>query len=410
MRLRIHSGTLLGGLTAGALLLAGTSACSRDRTSGTDSQTQTGAATSADTQQRTVQPDTARPTSTDTAIGLAMAPGTKRPAGVKDSAETRHPVTHTRDTGVSGYRAMGQDTSFVDTTNHPSQVAPSDTTQASPDAAVQPNQAGATDSTQPSQDTVVVGDSSNVGKTGNRLEPTQSSEQGNADTLANQPGSDRVRPPEDSTETVGVTSGMARDTTTALAQADTAAPAPSDSAPPVTVQADTAPAHSDTSSQMAADTSAIQVQVDTQQTEVAQQAPSDTTAVQAQVDTSTQAQVDTVGQQTEMAQRAPVDSAQAQAQADTTTIAATDSAEVIAQQPTQAVETDAAEVGAADVSTANMATGAEAVALVSREGRRCTVVDAEEDKDARWDLASSPATMNPCGTGTMTLTRVQSEK
>jgi hypothetical protein len=62
-------------------------------------------------------------------------------------------------------------------------------------------------------------------------------------------------------------------------------------------------------------------------------------------------------------------------------------------------------VGAAPVqSTGNIATGAEAVALMNRAGQRCRV---EDSRNAAWDLASSPSTLNPCGTGTMTLPKVQ---
>jgi hypothetical protein len=62
-------------------------------------------------------------------------------------------------------------------------------------------------------------------------------------------------------------------------------------------------------------------------------------------------------------------------------------------------------VGAAQVpSTGNIATGADAVALMTREGEPCRV---ENSRDVQWDLASSPATLNPCGSGTMTLPKVQ---
>lgn len=62
-------------------------------------------------------------------------------------------------------------------------------------------------------------------------------------------------------------------------------------------------------------------------------------------------------------------------------------------------------VGAAPVqSTGNIATGAEAVALMNRAGQPCRV---EDSRNAAWDLASSPSTLNPCGTGTMTLPKVQ---
>jgi hypothetical protein len=62
-------------------------------------------------------------------------------------------------------------------------------------------------------------------------------------------------------------------------------------------------------------------------------------------------------------------------------------------------------VGAAQVeSTGNIATGADAVALMTREGQPCRV---ETSRDVQWDLAGSPATLNPCGSGTMTLPKVQ---
>jgi hypothetical protein len=254
----------------------------------------------------------------------------------------------------------------------------------------------ATDTARPSQDTVAVGDSSHIGKTGNRLEPTESSEQANDDTLANQPGSDRVRPPEDSSETIGLTNDMARDTTTQLGQADTTAP---DTSTQVAVDSTSV---TDTSTQVAADTAAVQVQIDTtQQVEMAQRAPADTAAIQAQTDTTAAAQP------SEAAPHPAVDTA---VQADTGVVASAGTTQPQARQQTEAGQTDSATVAAASASSGNMATGAEAVALMSREGRRCSVVDAEEDRDSRWDLASSPATMNPCGTGTMTLPRVQEEK
>jgi hypothetical protein len=360
MNLRNHGSPLLRGLAAGVLVVAGTSACSRsDRTtSGASGQTRTDTVLSADTQSVASRPaTTAQPSSADSSAATESRSSTSTTTAsqTKPTAKTKRPASSVTDTGVSGYHAMGQDSSSVATTTESTVT----------DSAHMGNGQSAADTAQPSRDTVAVGDSSNIGKTGDRLEPTQSSEQANADSLANQPESDRIRPPEDSSETVGVSTGVAGDTTTALAQADTAA-----------------------------------------------QATADTAAIHAQVDTSAQTEADTTGQ-TEMAQQAPVDTAPADtatvASADSA-IAPVDSAEVQAQQPTEAVENDAAAVGAATVESANMATGAEAVALMSREGRRCTVVDAEEDKNARWDLAFSPATMNPCGTGTMTLPRVQAEK
>ena len=51
-------------------------------------------------------------------------------------------------------------------------------------------------------------------------------------------------------------------------------------------------------------------------------------------------------------------------------------------------------------------TGGQAVALVERAGLRCMVLN-EESTEAEWDIADSPANINPCGPGTMTLTPVR---
>jgi hypothetical protein len=259
---------------------------------------------------------------------------------------------------------------------------------------------------------VTVGDSAHVGKAGERLESTQSSEQANADTVAGQTESERIRPPEDSTETRGV---ITTDSAGSVADNDTIIT--------TTTSTEMAQEQSDLSGRAPADSAALQVQVDTTsgQTEMAQQAPADTSAIQAQLDTTAAA----------VAQQAPEATASVQAQVDTTAsqqpaeVAAQPSADTVmvatdsgdqsgnVQQKTEAnaqradAAADAAAVGAAGVqSTRQMATGADAVALISREGRRCAVIDGE-DIDKRWDMASSPATMNPCGTGTMTLPAVQ---
>jgi hypothetical protein len=250
-----------------------------------------------------------------------------------------------------------------------------------------------------SVDTVAVGDSANIGKTGERLEPTESSQQANADTLAGQSESERVRPPEDSSEVLGsVTTSdsvassdtsvtpsteMARDTSTGVAQVDTS----------VQVQVDTGTQVADTGSVTPADTGvAVQAQMDTttadQQTEVAVQAP-DTSIV--------------VGDPI----RPPEDSTEMLGNVTTEEDRAKNEAEPAGDQA------PAAAAGAQ--ASGGMVTGAAAVAQVTREGRRCAVVQSGEsegdsEEDIRWDLAGSPATMNPCGTGTMTLPRIQTEK
>ena len=65
------------------------------------------------------------------------------------------------------------------------------------------------------------------------------------------------------------------------------------------------------------------------------------------------------------------------------------------------------EVGAAAV--AGDVTGAEAVALMSREGVRCAIVDPEENEAVRWDMSSTPVTLNPCGLGSMNLSKIWTE-
>ncbi|MDQ3222021.1 MAG: hypothetical protein M3Q75_00860, partial [Gemmatimonadota bacterium] len=51
-------------------------------------------------------------------------------------------------------------------------------------------------------------------------------------------------------------------------------------------------------------------------------------------------------------------------------------------------------------------TGAEAVAVMRREGVRCALVNSEANEAARWDMSSTPVTLNPCGMGSMNLSRI----
>jgi hypothetical protein len=54
-------------------------------------------------------------------------------------------------------------------------------------------------------------------------------------------------------------------------------------------------------------------------------------------------------------------------------------------------------------------TGSEAVEMVSRQDARCSVVDPESDAEVRWDMSSTPVTLNPCGLGSMNLSKVETE-
>ena len=77
------------------------------------------------------------------------------------------------------------------------------------------------------------------------------------------------------------------------------------------------------------------------------------------------------------------------------------------QEKAAASEAPKDEVGAAAV--ANDVTGAEAVALMSREGVRCAVIDPETNEAVRWDMSSTPVTLNPCGMGSMNLSKIWTE-
>jgi hypothetical protein len=67
-------------------------------------------------------------------------------------------------------------------------------------------------------------------------------------------------------------------------------------------------------------------------------------------------------------------------------------------------DADTSAAGAAAVGST--VTGAEAVALMDRAGERCVLLN-EESTEAAWDISDSPADLNPCGPGTMTLSPVR---
>jgi hypothetical protein len=390
-------------LLAGAVVLAGTSACSRpDR---------------ADTGTETNQPSVAAAPA-DTQATAVTTPDTGTEATSNDTAASPRTETTGADQDVPGYRPMAQDTigNYAQT-----QTRPSDQT-----------------------DTVAVGDSAHIGKPGERLEGSQASEQANQDTLEEQADTGRIRPPEDFSETTGAAVGsreMARDTSVELAQGDTTAPADTAVQPAaahdtaVSVNVDTTA----TAQPTGTDTATVEAQVDT--TATAQVPAADTSAIQVSVDTTTahqQAEVavenqpatDTAVADTAVAvgdsaavdkpgERLEPEVATAEGNVDTLTTDAErvrppeDSTEVLGNVTTDEAKAEAGEVESRDAaavaaagvpSTGNVVTGANAVAQMSRQGRSCAV--ATDPADIRWDLAGSPATLNPCGTGTMTLPRI----
>ena len=349
MHLPFHKRTLLRAWLASVVLLAAASACSRSDKARTDaSQEQTGTAGTVDTLMVADSQPNVAPAPADTQAAprdSAVSSGdttVRQPVARSTTGRTQPAAAApTSDSSISGYQAMTGDTA----------PAPRGTDTASAD-------------------------------------------------IASPEPADRVRPPEDSTETLGAvttndsvavsddtatsSTEMVRDTSTSLAQADTS----------VEVEVDTTTAVADSATQVAADTSpAIQAQVDTtsmdQQAEVAVEAPADT------------ANVDTLADETGRV-RPPEDS---------TEVYGSVTEDQQKHEDVDAASDQTPAAGAGVQTSGETITGAAAVAQTTREGQRCSVVEGEEsEQDIRWDLASSPATMNPCGTGTMTLPRIQMEE
>jgi hypothetical protein len=232
-------------------------------------------------------------------------------------------------------------------------------------------------------------------------------------------------------DTVAATSDTAA-TDIAGANIDTSATEMAGANPPMTRDTSAVPTQGD---------SVVQARVDTfSQAQADTATIGDTAVILAQTDTTAQNQTDTTLTQTDTTQQTEM----AVAREGDTTAAANDStaspaaervhpdtvsqkADELAQHETDRVRppedstelrgnvttdraganADAAAVGAAGVATTgNIATGAEAVALLSRQGESCTVATPDQNRDVLWDMASSPSTLNPCGTGTMTLPRI----
>jgi hypothetical protein len=230
-----------------------------------------------------------------------------------------------------------------------------------------------------------------------RLEPTAASQQANADTVTGPSDTSRIRPPADSSEALGRDtsavgySEMARDTSVALAQGDTTGEG-QEADTTAAVEADTATIHArvDTTTAQPADTTApAETNADTLASENGRiRPPEDSTEVYGQVRGKSNADSLPDGERI----RPPEDSTEILGQVHT------DRAQANADQ--------SAAAGAAVQSTGNIATGADAVALMTRGGQRCQVVNPDDARDVLWDLAGSPATLNPCGTGTMTLPKI----
>jgi hypothetical protein len=383
MYFSIQNRSLIRGLVAGAVALVGTSACSRsDRAGAGHDTTQTGAVAPADTQAHSsTQPATsAQPTT-----GSAQSPSGAQPAAgdtamatpsednSKASRTVRHAPTKTSVRDVAGYKAMAQDSSAASSNVTSSNAGVSDT---SAHGAVADTVAATSDTAA----TDMAG--------------------ANADTAA--------------TEMAGANPPMARDTSVAPAQGDSVVQARVDTSSQA--QGDTATigdtavilAQTDTTTQNQTDTTLTHTDTTLTQTDTTHQAEM---AVAQEADTTAPANDSTAGQPAERVHPDTVSQkADELAKHEPARVRPPeDSTEVRGNVTTDraGANADAAAVGAAGVaSTGNVATGAEAVALLSRQGESCMVAAPDQNRDVLWDMASSPSTLNPCGTGTMTLPRI----
>ena len=432
---------LFPGLMASAVVLAGTTACSRpdrsesgvDNTAAVTQDTTSTAPAAADTttagmESGTAIGDTAPARIQPDAPRAATAPAEGRPQDTSLQGDTAG------DTSAAGYRAMERDTggAAVDTAGAADTIG-----------VPQSDSARVTEDT--SETSLNPADTAAV-ETAGAAEP--------ADTIS------MAMPADDN-----ILDTSAVETAGAAEYSDTiSTPAADDtSSAELAVELDTAAAEAEVSdtaaagyAEMARDTTTIADQIDTTgaavEAEGAVQARVDTTTTEAGVtadaDVSADADLavgaaDTVDNAGRI--RPPEDSTEILGQVTTdtsVTVAATDTAEsehirppedstelagtvtgetadeqevdadeAIAAEDRETVatsETAADEVGAAAVG--GTVTGAEAASLMTRQGIRCSVLDPETNEEVRWDMSSTPVTLNPCGLGSMNLSKVWTER
>jgi hypothetical protein len=345
MRFSLSNRALLRGMMAGAVVLTGTACHRSDRTeSGRDSS----AAVLPDTSSTAAQPSGAGTTTravSDTATTSAQ-PSTPAPSNTP-RAKTAAPS----DKDAVGYRSMERDTTNVASQHSGSARVTADTADVS----------SASSDTSLSQ-TSSAADSAAIDASADVADSTSTEMAGAADTTA-----------------AGY-SEMARDTSTVADQVDTAATANGEVALRTSI---------DTSSQADADASADAA--DTTGNAGRIRPPEDSTEILGEVRV-----------------RPPEDSTEILGNV-TTDEAADETADEQVVRPEDRVTVAAAETPTDEVGAAAMGgnvTGEDAVALMTREGLRCAVVDPETNEAVRWDMSSTPVSLNPCGMGSMILSRI----
>lgn len=356
----ISSGVLLRGMMASAIVLGGATACSRSDRTETGSTNNAGVpsdtagSTSGVSSGTTATTGAVPATDTATTSGNAPTSTDTSPASAPSNAPravTAPPSAERKDT-TAGNRATQRDT-------------------ATPNVHL--------DSAR------VTHDSSETSL--NTADTTASVETATA-APADDSQSDTAQAASADTAAAGYVA-MARDTTTGADQVDTTAAAVADTSANADVAAST-----DTSA------NAGRVRPPEDSTEILGQVTTDTGATVAVADTMESERIRPPEDSTEML--GAVTSNDSVSSGETADEVAVSPGEAASDQATGENRTD--EVGAAAV--AGELTGADAVALLSRQGLRCTMVDPETNKEVRWDMASTPASLNPCGLGSMNLSKI----
>jgi hypothetical protein len=363
MDLSNHNRALLRGLLAAAVVLASASACSRsDRT---DTGRDNTGAISLDSSGTQPANSAVTPPSADSA-SISSDTGTNSGAGAAavrrpmPRSNTNTPQRSIRDSSAAGYRSMERDT-----ITEPSTLR--DTARATTDSTLAP--AG--------QSSVTPSDSA----------PMEVATSTAADTLVS---SQDVAVHDSASGEAAATPGDS-----SVEMAGAASPATNDTAAAQDMSADTTAAGY---AEMAQDTSAAPAQADSG------------VAIEARVDT---ANTDSTAMENGDASRIHTDST-AVASADSVTESERirppeDSTEtlgaVTTDETASADRTD--EVGAAAISSGNV-NAADAVALMTRQGAQCIVVDPETAQGV--EMSDTPTTINPCGLGSMVLSRIWTKK
>jgi hypothetical protein len=388
MNLLTHNQALLRGILAG-VVLSGIAACSRDRASAGRDTTQSATVTPSDSQTSAsaIQPsagavtqpagDTAVTPTSDTATATTAQAPTPRRRGTPSETDT---TVKSGEASVSGYRGMERDTSV-------STATPDTASAEMAGAAASPlDSAGVTSDYALTADTATArratADTATAGYS--EMARDTSSAAGQGDTAA-------VAVTDTNTQAGYDTANIQvkADTTTAQANADTTTAVPTDTLTVAT--ADSA----DTTSAQSEQVAVQEANADTLQDNAGRiRPPEDSTEIMGNVtgDTTGTANDDVAANQSERI-RPPEDS--------TEILGNVTSDEDRADVSSREAEADS--VGAAAVG--KTLTGIDAVAVMSRAGERCVVKD--DSNEVWWDMADSPAALNPCGTGTMTLSLVR---